>query len=130
MHRRALKLSVAALARKVEMTEGAIRAIEAGATKNLYLGNGLKLAQLFGVSPWWLAGEIEPSADSQDSATPPPAQALAGALFELEARLVKDFAGQIEALRNEVQEMNRDLISSLQGDRPDDEPQREAHDGP
>jgi transcriptional regulator with XRE-family HTH domain len=59
-------LTVGKLAQIAGLTEGAIRQMESGQTKNAVLPNGLKIARLLKVSPWWLAG-LEESTGQRDS---------------------------------------------------------------
>jgi transcriptional regulator with XRE-family HTH domain len=63
-----LGLTVLALARKVGVTEGSIRQMEAGAMQNFLLSTGLRVAQSLECSPWWLAGTDEPTPVTIDAA--------------------------------------------------------------
>jgi transcriptional regulator with XRE-family HTH domain len=49
------RLTPSSLAHAVGVTEGAIRQMESGQTKSASFLVGLKLATLFGVTPWYLA---------------------------------------------------------------------------
>jgi transcriptional regulator with XRE-family HTH domain len=64
-------LTVGQLAQRVGLTEGAIRAMELGSTKNAVLPNGLVIAHALGVSPWWLVAKEEPRPGSALAATGP-----------------------------------------------------------
>jgi transcriptional regulator with XRE-family HTH domain len=68
-------LTVGKLAQNVGLTEGAIRQMERGLTKNAVLPNGLEIAHVLGVSPWWLVGKDEPSGDRRASRAAIPTQA-------------------------------------------------------
>jgi transcriptional regulator with XRE-family HTH domain len=57
------RLTPSALAHAVGVTEGAIRQMESGQTKNASFLVGLRLARLFGVSPWYLATGTEEEGD-------------------------------------------------------------------
>jgi transcriptional regulator with XRE-family HTH domain len=60
-------VSVSELAKKIGVSEGAIRQMEGGQTKNAVLPNGLQIAVALRCSPWWLAGLPDP-ADRPDVA--------------------------------------------------------------
>jgi transcriptional regulator with XRE-family HTH domain len=62
--REELKLTVGKLAQLAGLTEGAIRQMESGQTKNAILPNGLMIAHVLSVSPWWLVNKEEPRACS------------------------------------------------------------------
>lgn len=57
-------MTLSELARRVEVTEGAIRQMESGQTKSASLVVGLRLARLFEVSPWFLATGRDAPAES------------------------------------------------------------------
>ncbi|HEY4439950.1 MAG TPA: helix-turn-helix domain-containing protein [Candidatus Elarobacter sp.] len=59
------RLTPSALAHAVGVTEGAIRQMESGQTKNASFLVGLRLARHLGVSPWYLAT----GAEEEDDAT-------------------------------------------------------------
>ncbi len=69
------RLTPSALAFAVGVTEGAIRQMESGQTKNASFLVGLRLSQVLGVSPWFLAtGEnAPPETESRSPAEPGPA---------------------------------------------------------
>jgi transcriptional regulator with XRE-family HTH domain len=67
--REELKLTVGKLAQLAGLTEGAIRQMESGQTKNAILPNGLMIAHVLGVSPWWLVAKEEPRSCSAVSTT-------------------------------------------------------------
>lgn len=53
-------LTVAKLARAIDTSEGAIRALESGGTKSPALHTGLRIALVLGVDPYALAFGAEP----------------------------------------------------------------------
>jgi len=57
----ALKMDPSELAHRVGVTENAIRQMELGYTKMASFGVGLKIAHVLGISPWDLAGEVQPA---------------------------------------------------------------------
>ena len=56
-----LNMTASQLAKLVGLTEGSIRQLEDGTSKNAIFPNGLKIAYALGVSPWWLDGKEEPA---------------------------------------------------------------------
>ena len=55
-----LNMKESELAHRVGVTENAIRQMELGYTKRPSFVVGLKIAHVLGVSPWALAGEVDP----------------------------------------------------------------------
>jgi len=60
-------LTPSALAHAVGVTEGAIRQMESGQTKNASFLVGLRLARQLGVTPWYLATGAEQDDDAVEA---------------------------------------------------------------
>jgi transcriptional regulator with XRE-family HTH domain len=64
-------MTPSALAHAVGVTEGAIRQMESGQTKRASFVTGLRLAEILGVTPWFLAmGEEGPPGTGSRAADP------------------------------------------------------------
>ena len=98
-------LTPSELARRVDVTEGAIRQMESGQTKSASFAVGLRLARLLEVSPWYLATGAD-------------APAEAGSHSQ------GDLLGALERLSLRISALDR-RVNSLE-DRADGAPRRKA----
>ncbi len=88
-------LTPSELARRVDVTEGAIRQMESGQTKSASFAVGLRLARLLEVTPWYLATGAD---------APPETGSRSGA----------DLLGALERLSLRISALDR-RVSSLEG---------------